>query len=985
MTDPIILENAIEAMIVLNATITNLRLYPPTSDMIGNSIDRAYTILQTIFEKEGSAIFAESEKNLIISGQALNEKDQKRPQVTAFVQLMVNFGIKSIAFEKGLDKDELLTFLKIVSQKPENVTKKGSLQEVMASNNLRHVLLDQKLYVAVDKDQRIVSADEAIDRDKDENIIKFVMGDSESGIDLESFRDAAKDPKWVAEVFKTGIAQITQQEGATPSKKLSEAVIHMINTLGEVVDSSSKEEISMQIVSSIADMDDETLSMVLTQNPQGVLGEDLFDNVLDQLDDEKFARLASKIKQLEGGAADGEEALDPSGVERRSGEDRRKDHGLEYLLKSGIERRQRKEQRKSRLMYVKAGINSILKGEDKAFLDRQVMIAVPSTVDQLFSTGKNKIAEGIIDRLGEGLLSEKAEVRAEVSTVLAQINFNFVSKQRMDEVLRLSHKLTSWIKFETKVNPAYKHICKQLKDAAQALIRNHQFAECNQLLETFHLIHSGRIKKNAAIQALSGNVLKSTATDDILDLLLQEFQTNEKNLREQAANTLTMIGSKSIEPLLDILRESQDISEHDRILKIASEISPSVSPVLTQRIEQGGPSHYMCNLILLLGKVGTEDNVPILKTCLTHEDSKVQAAAESALETIESKKTEPAEDELTQQLKLVDQHVKQNDTKSAVKILFDLIVKYAKEKDFSKAEVLRERLLEVDPMALTEIVKAGEIIEEEKSKSIDQDHLAFWTNLYDIFNKEEANVLYYAMKSGTCNADQTIIRQGELNSKLYFIDAGQLKMVFHKEGEEFLIKELNPGDIVGDDSFFYMTVCTTSVITLSLVEFHFLEKEILKKWEEEFPALASKLTNYCLGFEKIHDLLEKKDLDRRSHERVKIQVKMSIKPMDDSGVPIGKAIAGTLADISEGGLSFYIKTSKERAASMLMGPKLNMKFILPIGESQHQIEQNGTVVGVHYHLYDYSINVKFDKMLDEKIIKEIEAPEHADEAILEME
>ena len=1012
MTDPIMLENAIEAMIVLNATVTNLRLYPPTSDMIGNSIDRAYTILQTIFEKEDSVVLAESEKNLIISGQALNEKDQKRPQVTAFVQLMVNFGIKSIAFEKGLDKEELLNFLKIFSQKPENVTKEGGLQKVMASNNLRHVLLDEKLYVAVDKDQRIVSADEAIDKDKDENIIKFIMGDADSGIDPESFRDAAKDPKWVAEVFKTGIAQITQQEGATPSKKLSEAVIHMINTLGEVVDSNSKEEISMQIVNSIADMDDETLSMVLTQNPQGVLGEDFFDNVVDQLDDKKFDRLASKIKQLEESATAGKGALDPSGAERRSGEDRRRTHSLEYLLKSGIDRRKRKDPRKSRVMQVKAGLNSILKGEDKAFLDSQVMLSVPSTVEQLFSKGKNKIAEGIIDRLGEGLLNEKTEVRAAVSTVLAQINLNFASKQRMDEILKLSHKLISWIKFETTVNPAYKHICNQLKAVAQALIRNYQFDECNQVLETFHLIHSGKMKKSEEIQALSGNVLKSTATDDILDLLLEEFETDEKNLREQAANTLTMLGSNSVGPLLDILRDSQDLSEHDRISQIVSEIGPSASLFLAQQIEQGGPSHYLCNLILLLGKVGTEDDLTILKTSLDHEDSEVQAAAESALEmimekgtkpakptpsekkeitpstdkeTIESKKTEPAEDDLTQQIKLVDQHVQQNDTKSAVKILFDLIVKYAKEKDFSKAELLREKLLEVDPMALTEIVKAGEIIEEEKSESIDQDHLAFWKKIYDTFNNEEANALYYAMKSDTCNADQTIISQGELNSKLYFIDEGQLKMVFHKEGEEFLIKELNPGDIVGDDSFFYMTVCTTSVITLSLVEFHFLEKESLKKWEEEFPALASKLTNYCLGFEKIHDLLEKKALDRRSQERVKIPVKMSIKSMDDSGVPMGKAITGTLADISEGGLSFYIKTSKERATSMFMGPKLNMQFTLPTGESQHQIDQNGTVVGVHYHLYDYSINVKLDKMLDEKIITEIEVPEHADEKILEME
>lgn len=900
MTDQIILENAIEAMIALNAAITNLRLYPPTSAMIVKSNDNAYTILQTIFEKEDSVVFAESENSLIISGQALNEKDQKKPQVTAFVQLMDNFGIKSIAFEKGLDKDELLTFLKILSQKPENVTNEGGLQEVITNNNLRHVLLDNKIYVALDKDQRIVSADEAIDKDKDENIIKFIAGDSDSGIDLENFRDAAKDPRRVAEAFKTGIAQITQQKEATPSRKLSETVIHMINTLGEIVDSNSKEEISMQIAGSIADMDDEILSMVFTQTPRGVLGEDLFENVVDQLDDKKSERLASKIKQLEEMVTIAKGTPDPSGVERRSGEDRRMTHSLEYLLKSNTNRRKIRDKRKSRLMHVKAGLNSILKGEDKVFLDRQVMLSVPSAVGQLFSKGKNKIAEGIIDKLGEGLLNEKTEVRAEVSTALAQINLSFASEQRMDEMIRLSKKLISWIKYETTVNPAYKHVCNQFRAVAQALIRNYQFDECNQVLETFHLIHSGKMKKNAAIQTLSGNVLKSTATDDIRGLLLQEFETNEKNLREQAAKTLTMIGSK----------------------------------------DEG---------------------------------------------TIESKKIEQAEDDLTQQIRLVDQHVQQNDTKSAVKILFDLIVKYAKEKDFSKAEFLREKLLEVDPVALTEIVKAREIIDEEKSESMDKDHLAFWKKIYDTFNDEEVNTLYYAMKSDTCSADETIISQGELNPKLYFIDEGQLKMVFHKDGEEFLIKKLNPGDIVGDDSFFHMTVCTASVTTLSLVKFHFLEKESLKKWEEEVPALASKLTNYCLGLEKTHDLLMRKDVDRRSQERVKIPVKISIKPMDESGVPMGKAVTGTLEDISEGGLSFYVKASKEKAASMFMGPKLNMRFTLPTGGSQHKIDQNGTVVGVHYQLYDYSVNVKFDKMLDEKIIKEIEIPENVDEEILEME
>jgi len=73
MTDPAIIEKTIDAIVVLNATITNLRLYPPASAMITNSVDRAYTFLQAIFEEEDSVVFAESGKSLLISGLTLNE------------------------------------------------------------------------------------------------------------------------------------------------------------------------------------------------------------------------------------------------------------------------------------------------------------------------------------------------------------------------------------------------------------------------------------------------------------------------------------------------------------------------------------------------------------------------------------------------------------------------------------------------------------------------------------------------------------------------------------------------------------------------------------------------------------------------------------------------------------------------------------------------------------------------------------------------
>ena len=782
MTNSSILEKAIEAIVILNAAFTNIRLYPPSSAMIANSINSAHSILQAILEQEGSIVFAESERNLIISGQALDEKDQKKPQVAAFIQLMLNLGIKSIAFEKGLDRSDILSFLEVVTRKPEDLRKEGGVQKVLTAKGAKNILLDQKLYVAMDKDQRIV---------------------------------AAKDMK----------------------------------------------------------------------------------------------------------------GTDPTGdEERRSGEDRRQNDGLEYLAKGGIERRNQ-EQREKHLLDIKDGINSILKGEDKAFTDKQVMQSLPPTILDLISHGKDKIAEAIISRLGKGLLNENEKIRADVASVLARIGIRFISDQRMDEMIKASHNLIEWIKFETAIPPAYKHIYDQLKSLSQYLILNHRFSEAKKVLGPFYLIHSGKIKKNDHIHALSGSVLKNIASDKVLDLLLHESQTGEKKPGEQAVEILVMLGSGSAGA-----KEALNTIKKGR----AGEVKTGAS-------------------------------------------EKTETKPGEAIEKIE-----PAEDEFSHQMRLVDQHVEKNDTGSAVKLLFDMIVKYAKLKDFEKAESLRDRLLEVSPMALTEIVKSGEIIDEEKSGSIDQAHLKIWEVLYKTLTQEETPTLFFAMKSAVFDAKQDIFLQGERASRLYFINKGQVKMVFKQGDEDLLVNELNPGDVMGEETFFNLTVCTTSAMAFSGVELNFLEKDILAKWEKRALGIESKLRDYCLKLKKTSDLLQKKGLDRRSNKRNEISNKVSIQSIDASGAPVGKSVTGTLADISQGGVSFYLKIPKENVLKMFMEPRLNMKFILKAEDSQHKIDQNGIVVAAISHFYDYSIHVKFDKMLDEKMIEGIKTSTGSEDGTLEI-
>ena len=58
----------------------------------------------------------------------------------------------------------------------------------------------------------------------------------------------------------------------------------------------------------------------------------------------------------------------------------------------------------------------------------------------------------------------------------------------------------------------------------------------------------------------------------------------------------------------------------------------------------------------------------------------------------------------------------------AAKLLFELIVDCAENNDFAKADSLRQTLIKTNPMALTEIISSGEVLEEKKYNKIDQIH-----------------------------------------------------------------------------------------------------------------------------------------------------------------------------------------------------------------------------------------------------------------------
>jgi len=327
---------------------------------------------------------------------------------------------------------------------------------------------------------------------------------------------------------------------------------------------------------------------------------------------------------------------------------------------------------------------------------------------------------------------------------------------------------------------------------------------------------------------------------------------------------------------------------------------------------------------------------------------------------------------LIKQEQRIDQHIEQGQKELAVELLYDLIITYAKAKDFSKAESLRERLIQVDSMALSEIVNSAEIIEEEKFETIDAQQRGLWKQLYDALTPEEGNAFYFAAKQLTLKPDQTIIKQGLLNDKLFFINKGSLRRIYRQGDEEYYVCQINMGETVGHDTYFSITLCTTSVITINGVQLSYLDRPAIQKVGKQFPGFENKLREFCFrSGEKIADILRKKEIERRRFERFKASGKIITQLVDKNGEPVGEPFQGHLEDICQGGVSYLIKCSQDSSARLLLGRPALVKMTFPQESDQPVVKSKGLIVAVKFQLFnDYKVHLRFPKLFTEDQISQ---------------
>ncbi len=307
----------------------------------------------------------------------------------------------------------------------------------------------------------------------------------------------------------------------------------------------------------------------------------------------------------------------------------------------------------------------------------------------------------------------------------------------------------------------------------------------------------------------------------------------------------------------------------------------------------------------------------------------------------------------------------------AKKRLLDLVITTAKSQDFPTAERLRERIYEIDSLALGEIIRAGEIIEQEKRGAMRGEDLEIWAALTDRLSSEEFQTIYHEFIARRYKPEETIVAQGEKNDALYFINQGSIKVSHLVGARELFITSLNRGQIAGEN-FFSPSIWTVTLTSLTPASVYILPQEALKSWQEKFPGLRTKLHEFYNACNDIRSMLEKKGLERRKDQRFTLARKIQVQPINNLDTPIGRGFRAETADISIGGLAFLIRISKQENARLLLGRR--MQVILPVGGKDNFLYLKGLVIGIQpFHILenDYSVHFRFETPLEPQGLQNI--------------
>ena len=649
-------EQSMTILSTLHAAMVNFHLYPPTSDIVEGSVQRALDELDKALASLGSITFCELEGKLLINEVSLDERDQARPNTIAFLKDLALWEVRSITFERGMKEEELRVFMEVFSRKRADRTLEGSLSSFLEEGAVQHIKIDEKIYVSLSKDQDISTAGQDTGEDamgllRDEVFVRYLVGSAPSvEVSQEEVSELMSDPERINAAFTSvmmGFESGGGSVGPDKARLIRDTVDRMYGVVERLADEDLKETLSEQMVGILAALEPETLVEVLAEStPQAVKDPHLRKEIVSSVEGENVLMLTDQIVEKYRRLIAERDSMSPQDYDDISsvlneiigdlyteGDPSFHAEITRRLRESGLmSDLARTNPQAGREMQVYSVVADIRKSGSLRSLEGLGDEDVIGVAGKLLDLGETEITRKIISVTSRNLESDRPDFRARACYFLKQMHLDFRERGHRAEIMEKTDELLDRLGREQDL-AVKEGIVELLGCVANDLFiegRMEAFCRVCGMLADLAESQDDERMRSAAASALSG-----LNPWDVGRPLADTLYGDDEEMSKLAARILPYVEeSLTSKGIVDRLKSEDEIKITPQLAEVCSAIGDPVLADLSEILESNAREEVYLRTLRLLEFMGGNSALSLVKSVEANPIPAVRAQAARAMAKI---------------------------------------------------------------------------------------------------------------------------------------------------------------------------------------------------------------------------------------------------------------------------------------------------------------------------------------------------------------
>ncbi|MHB8894407.1 MAG: HEAT repeat domain-containing protein [Candidatus Geothermincolia bacterium] len=605
----------------------NVHMYPPDSPAAIRLVEAAYNAIAPTIAPEGCMDVSFIEDKMVINGETVDEALQKRGIIKNFHDILKVKKVSSITFWSGVTREELQQFLVMLTSK-QSLDEAGEQIEfhlLMEEEGIKHIEIDEQIYVAISKREKVVDAravteqesDPAIRALRDEVFARFLAGEVIPG---EVSSDAVHEMMVEPEKMIAAVQSFVEAHGwggdarALPLnvEETHGILERMVVLLSGVDDPNLRNKLSREVERIARQIEVPELKEILFTGGGGDGGAALPAALLPLLADEKVSALLDEmageyglLEQSEEGSDWPSERLESARTVLEQAASTRPEWARKIAgMYAGAGGGPAWKQRETDEIYSTELARTLESGADMSVCDMAKGPVLVNTAWHLAEDGRDDLVPPVIEKVRARFRNQPPGPR-------------LVAARQVDDLARKLRELGK----EELLGGFDKEVGEVVLEADSSRRNLAEFSSMTVKVGDGGPIEGMYVPDTAVSRLMSSDTGK---------VVQAVFTSDDPAAREAVTRALLQMPDRAIPALLDTAQEATDTETVSGIAESLREFKDT-TPWITSRLGKEMEPWQRANLVRLFGMVASPESARALEPMLQSPEQEPHVAAINAL------------------------------------------------------------------------------------------------------------------------------------------------------------------------------------------------------------------------------------------------------------------------------------------------------------------------------------------------------------------